>query len=290
MSVRAALVLHGPNLNLLGSREPSVYGRVTLAQLDRLIREHARRRGMRVECRQSNVEGQLVDWLQSAEGAGFGGVILNPGAYTHYSIALRDAVASIKLPVVEVHLSNVHGREEFRRHSVIAAVARGQISGFGTQSYLLGLDALAALARARPLARARRWIAASAPPSNRRRARGARVIRAGPRRSRPGRALPLGRRHGVRAAGPEIPSTGLPPRVQRPAGHGGGVGRRPRGVHPRVGRAPVVPATVGLLHVAVPNHHERRVRSRPSAGRARAGLRDRARRRGAMGPRADRLG
>jgi len=151
MSVRAALVLHGPNLNLLGSREPSVYGRVTLAQLDRLIREHARRRGMRVECRQSNVEGQLVDWLQSAEGAGFGGVILNPGAYTHYSIALRDAVASIKLPVVEVHLSNVHGREEFRRHSVIAAVARGQISGFGTQSYLLGLDALAALARARPL-------------------------------------------------------------------------------------------------------------------------------------------
>src|SRR5947209_13977432 len=155
MSVRAALVLHGPNLNLLGSREPSVYGRVTLAQLDRLIREHARRRGMRVECRQSNVEGQLVDWLQSAEGAGVGGVVFNPGAYTHYSIALRDAVASIKLPVVEVHLSNVHGREEFRRHSVIAAVARGQISGFGTQSYLLGLDALAALARARPLARAR---------------------------------------------------------------------------------------------------------------------------------------
>src|SRR5207244_486813 len=147
MSVRAALVLHGPNLNLLGSREPSVYGRVTLAQLDRLIREHARRRGMRVECRQSNVEGQLVDWLQSAEGAGFGGVILNPGAYTHYSIALRDAVASIKLPVVEVHLSNVHGREEFRRHSVIAAVARGQISGFGTQTYLLGLGAGAAPSR-----------------------------------------------------------------------------------------------------------------------------------------------
>src|SRR5437016_13437788 len=91
MSVRAALVLHGPNLNLLGSREPSVYGRVTLAQLDRLIREHARRRGMRVECRQSNVEGQLVDWLQSAEGAGFGGVILNPARSTHNSTPLRDA-------------------------------------------------------------------------------------------------------------------------------------------------------------------------------------------------------
>ncbi|PYM36329.1 MAG: 3-dehydroquinate dehydratase [Candidatus Rokuibacteriota bacterium] len=113
MTVRAALVLHGPNLNLLGTREPAVYGRVTLAQLDRLIREHARRRGMRVECRQSNHEGQLVDWLQSAEREGFGGVVFNPGAFTHYSLALRDAIAAIKVPVVEVHVSNVHGREEF---------------------------------------------------------------------------------------------------------------------------------------------------------------------------------
>jgi 3-dehydroquinate dehydratase-2 len=138
------LVLHGPNLNLLGTREPGVYGRVTLAEIDRMLREHARRRGHAAECRQSNHEGQLVDWLQGAQRQGFDGVVFNPGAFTHYSIALRDAVAAIKVPVVEVHLSNVHGREEFRRHSVIAAVARGQIAGFGPQSYLLGLDALTA--------------------------------------------------------------------------------------------------------------------------------------------------
>jgi 3-dehydroquinate dehydratase II len=144
------LVLHGPNLNLLGTREPGVYGKVTLAEVDRMIREHARRRGGSVECRQSNLEGQLVDWLQAAQREGFDGVVFNPGAFTHYSIALRDAVAAITLPVVEVHLSNVHGREEFRRHSVIAAVARGQIAGFGPQSYLLGFDALTAPARRLP--------------------------------------------------------------------------------------------------------------------------------------------
>lgn len=157
-----ALVLHGPNLNLLGSREPSVYGRMTLAEVDRLIRAHARARRISVECRQSNVEGQLIDWLQSARRDGFFGVVLNPGAFTHYSIALRDAVAAIDVPVVEVHLSNVHAREEFRRHSVIAAVARGQIAGFGPESYLLGLDALLSLARDRRPSR-------SVPPRARRR-------------------------------------------------------------------------------------------------------------------------
>ena len=152
---RRALVLHGPNLNLLGTRETAVYGRISLAQVDRLIRDHARAQRFDVECRQSNLEGQLIEWLQAAERERFFGVVLNPGAFTHYSIALRDAVAAIRIPVVEVHLSNIHGREEFRRQSVIAGVARGQISGFGPQSYLLGLDALAAV-RARDGARASR--------------------------------------------------------------------------------------------------------------------------------------
>jgi 3-dehydroquinate dehydratase-2 len=157
-AVRALLVLHGPNLNLLGTREPAVYGRATLAEVDRQIRDHARRLGVRVECRQSNHEGVLVDWLQAAARQGFDGVVLNPGAFTHASYALRDVVAAIGVPVVEVHLSNIHGREEFRRHSVIAPAARGQIAGFGPASYLLGLDALAHLAgrRARPARRLRR--------------------------------------------------------------------------------------------------------------------------------------
>jgi len=139
---RAILVLHGPNLNLLGTREPEVYGRSSLAEVDRAIQRHAKSRRIRVECRQSNSEGQLIDWVQGADREGFGGIVMNPGAFTHYSIALRDAVSAIRVPVVEVHLSNVHGREEFRRRSVIAPAARGQISGFGATSYLLGIDAL----------------------------------------------------------------------------------------------------------------------------------------------------
>jgi 3-dehydroquinate dehydratase-2 len=142
------LVVHGPNLNMLGTREPEVYGSLTLAAIDRLIREHARLRGVRVECRQSNLEGQLIDWLQGAAREGFDGVVMNPGAFTHYSIALRDAVAAIGVPVIEVHLSNIHAREPWRHESVIAGVARGQILGFGPTSYLLGVDALIAVDRA----------------------------------------------------------------------------------------------------------------------------------------------
>jgi len=134
---RPILVLHGPNLNLLGTREPSVYGRVSLAEVNRAIQRHAAARGTRAVCRQSNHEGELVDWIQSAAREGFQAIVLNPGALTHYSVALRDAVASVSLPVVEVHLSNIHAREEFRRRSVIAPAAVGQISGFGPMSYLL---------------------------------------------------------------------------------------------------------------------------------------------------------
>ena len=140
--VSAILVLHGPNLNLLGTREPAVYGRVSLAEVNRAVQRHAEGRGARAVCRQSNHEGELVDWIQSAAREGFQGIVLNPGALSHYSVALRDAVASVRVPVVEVHLSNIHAREEFRRRSVVAAAAIGQISGFGPASYLLGVDAL----------------------------------------------------------------------------------------------------------------------------------------------------
>jgi 3-dehydroquinate dehydratase-2 len=149
---RPVLVLHGPNLNLLGRREPAVYGRLSLAQVNQTIERHARSRGAQAVCRQSNHEGQLVDWIQQAAGEGFGAVVINPGAFTHYSIALRDAIGAVPLPVVEVHLSNIHAREEFRRHSVTAAAAVGQISGFGPASYVLGIDAALA-AEARPAVR-----------------------------------------------------------------------------------------------------------------------------------------
>jgi 3-dehydroquinate dehydratase-2 len=134
------LFLNGPNLNLLGTRQPEVYGRTTLADIESKVRAKAETLGVGIEFRQTNWEGELVDWIQGAR-EGFQAVVLNAGAYTHTSVALRDAISSIHIPVIEIHLSNVHAREEFRRHSYISAVCRGQISGFGVQSYILGLIA-----------------------------------------------------------------------------------------------------------------------------------------------------
>ncbi|WP_455243337.1 type II 3-dehydroquinate dehydratase [Petrachloros mirabilis] len=135
------LVLHGPNLNLLGSRERSIYGTQSLASIDAALTKLADELGVALDIRQSNSESELVTWIQEAKG-GYDGVILNPAAYTHTSIAIRDAVAAVALPTVEVHLSNIHQREPFRRHSYVADVALGQISGLGPTGYLLALRGL----------------------------------------------------------------------------------------------------------------------------------------------------
>jgi 3-dehydroquinate dehydratase-2 len=135
------LVLHGPNLNLLGKREPGIYGVVTLETINSRLEQEAQSLHVTLAIVQSNHEGILVDTIQSALGQ-HQGILINPAAYTHTSIAIRDAIAAVQLPTVEVHLSNIHRREEFRHHSYIAPVAVGQISGFGADSYWLGLQAL----------------------------------------------------------------------------------------------------------------------------------------------------
>ena len=137
------LVIHGPNLNMLGSRQTAVYGDKTLVEIDSLLQKRARELGVELETLQSNHEGALVDFIQekSPEAAG---IIINPGALTHYGLSLRDALADTSLPVIEVHLSNIHAREEFRQQSVIAPIARGQISGLGWRGYIAALEIIAA--------------------------------------------------------------------------------------------------------------------------------------------------
>ena len=134
------LFLNGPNLNLLGKREPDVYGHATLADIETEVRERAKDLGVEVDFRQSNLEGELVDWSQEAKG-NFDVIVLNAAAYTHTSVALRDAIAAVEVPTIEIHLSNIHAREKFRQKSLIAPVCCGQISGFGQKSYILALEA-----------------------------------------------------------------------------------------------------------------------------------------------------
>jgi 3-dehydroquinate dehydratase, type II len=140
MATKKILVLNGPNLNLLGKRQPEIYGRSTLPDIENQVRALAKEIGVEIDFRQSNSEAELVTWIQEAEGK-FGALIINPAAYTHTSLAMRDAISAVGIPTVEIHLSNIHKREPFRHHSYIAEVAVGQIAGFGVNSYLLGLRA-----------------------------------------------------------------------------------------------------------------------------------------------------
>src|SRR5262249_36918667 len=142
-------VLNGPNLNLLGTREPEIYGHATLADVERLCRATAERFALTIEFRQSNHEGELVDWIQAAARNGAAGIVINPAGYTHTSVAIRDAIAAVKLPVVEIHISNIFTRESFRKHSYVAQVAKASLCGFGIDGYALAITGLAAMIAAK---------------------------------------------------------------------------------------------------------------------------------------------
>ncbi len=137
------LILNGPNLNMLGTRQPEIYGTTTLGDIEAACQARAKDLGLEVECRQSNSEGELIGWIQNARG-GADGIIMNPGAYTHTSVAILDAHLAVGLPLIEVHLSNIHKREDFRHHSHMARAAQGVICGFGVRGYLMALEAMAA--------------------------------------------------------------------------------------------------------------------------------------------------
>jgi 3-dehydroquinate dehydratase II len=143
MATKRILVLNGPNLNLLGKREPEIYGKATLGDIETQVRALAKELGVDVDFRQSNSEGELVTWIQEAASR-FDAIVINPAAYTHTSLAMRDAITAVGIPTIEIHLSNIHKREPFRHHSHIAEAALGQIAGFGVESYLLGLRAAVA--------------------------------------------------------------------------------------------------------------------------------------------------
>lgn len=142
--MKRVLVLHGPNLNLLGQREPEIYGSESLVDIDGRIAALAGELGLEVDCFQSNHEGALIDRIHQAFADGTAGLLINPGGFTHTSVALRDALSALSIPVVEVHLSNIHARESFRQHSYVSPVASGVVCGFGADSYLLGLRAVLA--------------------------------------------------------------------------------------------------------------------------------------------------
>ncbi len=135
------LVIHGPNLNLLGTRETGVYGKTTIDEINEELRGEAKKRNVEIEITQSNHEGEIVDIIGKAKSGGVGSILINPAAYTHTSVAIRDAIAACEIPTVEAHLSNIYSREEFRHTSLIAPVVRGQVTGFGKTSYILGLEA-----------------------------------------------------------------------------------------------------------------------------------------------------